>query len=310
MAIDPQFREAISRFRDAFSGLSARFDLSAAREALARTVAQLEGPAPALADVRPVLVPGGAGDRPGRLYTPLAAGTDAGPGLVYFHGGGFTLGGLDTHDGVCRRLAASSGVRVLSVAYRLAPEHAFPAGWEDARAALRSALSADNPWRIDPTRVAVGGDSAGANLAAGLAQALRAEPGLRYQLLLYPLLQLVQTDHARAKPFQGGPMADLALDQIKKVYLTDPALAHDPRVSPLFESNLVGLAPAYVLTAELDPLRAEGRAYVDRLRAAGVGVETADYARMPHGFLNLTAVFDTAHEALEKAGTALGRSLS
>ncbi len=295
------------------------------RDALAR----LEGPGPSLAEVRELAIPptgrplraahprdgdvaGREHDLTARVYTPFASGAPPAPLLVFFHGGGFVVGDLDTHDNLCRRLAAAARVRVASVAYRLAPEHRFPAAVDDAIAAFdwlagpgAAALG------VDPARVAVGGDSAGGNLAAVVAQQRRnpSGPTPAFQLLLYPWLQLVETNIKRLKALEGHVLSHAVLEKAREAYVgkgTDP---HHPLISPLMENDLNGMAPAVVITAGLDPLHNEGRAYADRLAAAGVGVAHRHYPRAPHGFMQATAVLESARQAVAEAGRLLSVAL-
>ncbi|MGD2134034.1 MAG: alpha/beta hydrolase [Maricaulaceae bacterium] len=290
----------------------------------------LEGPAPELVEVRDLTFPGAAGPLAARLYVPLGAGVPPGPGLIYYHGGGFVMGDLDTFDRCCRRLAASSHVRVLSATYRLAPEHKFPAAVEDALAAFDwAAGEGAEEIGFDPDRIAVGGDSAGGNLSAVIGQLRRkpgpapaaqsaadskrgAEPGSApaFMLSIYPLMQLVETNQERQKVLEGHMMSTAILDAVKKNYLgpdDDPA---DPRASPLFAKDHAGTPPTYMVTCGLDPLQHEAKAYADMLAAAGVPVERAHYPTMPHGFFQMTAVTDAAGEAIDAAGKALAKGLA
>lgn len=290
--------------------------------ALRRGLATVEGEPVDLAEVCGLRIPGAAGMLEARLYTPFAAGVAPAPGLVFFHGGGFVLCDLDTHDRLCRRLAAVSHVRILSVAYRLAPQNRFPAAVDDALAAFDWAAGPGaEAIGFDPERVAVGGDSAGGNLAAVVAQARRRgasqapscqAPSCQapaFQLLLYPLLQLVENGGRRQRLLEGHALSAAILEGVRGNYLPpgqDPA---DPRVSPLFADDLGGLCPAYVVTAGLDPLHHEGRAYVERLAASGVRVAHEHYPTVPHGFLQLAAVLGMAVDAIERAGAALAADL-
>ncbi len=273
-----------------------------------------------LAEVRPVQIPvdpdapeipdapkAGAGARAwraGRLYVPLGAGVGPGPGLVFFHGGGFVIGDLDSHDGLCRRFAAASHMRVLAVDYRLAPTYRFPAAYDDALAAFdwvrgpgAAALS------MDPARLAVGGDSAGGNLAAGVSQARRGD--VAAQLLLYPWLQLVETNASRLKLLEGHMLATGVIEAARASYLPHVRDAHDVRASPLLAEDLAGVAPAYVVTCGLDPLNPEGRAYVERLRASGVHADLVHCERMPHGFMQYPGVFKNAEDEIHAAARAM-----
>jgi acetyl esterase len=231
-----------------------------------------------------------AGAIPLRLYVPPAAPTP-GPLLVYFHGGGWVQGSIATHDAGCRLLAHLSGVRVLSVDYRLAPEHPYPAAADDAVAAY--AWAADHADRLgaDPARLAVGGDSAGGNLAAVVALAARDDerlPDAVFQLLLYPVTDVAAKTESYARFCDGYLLTESGMDWFISKYLPDPARRTEPRASPLRAPVLSGLPPAYVATCIPDVLRDEGEAYAARLREAGVAVATQRHDQV-HGFFNTTA---------------------
>jgi acetyl esterase len=249
------------------------------------------------------------GDRPGRLYVPTEA-TTPGPLLVFFHGGGWVYGDLDSHDPPCRFLAERSGVRLLSVDYRLAPEHPFPAAYDDAVAAYSWVVENAASLGADVTRLAVGGDSAGGNLAAVTAiEAARAELPLAFQLLVYPGTDV--TRHTESRRLFGHDLylteefMDRALDQ----YLPDPADRSDPRVSPLLADVPAGLAPAYVATAGFDPIRDQGEAYARRLSDAGVEVELRRFPDQIHGFLNVVGVGRSARAASAEVAARLAVGL-
>jgi acetyl esterase len=251
-------------------------------------------------------VPGPAGEIPVRTYR--QGGDEPKPVIVYYHGGGWVIGSLDTHDGVCRALVDALDALVLSVDYRLAPEHRFPAAIDDAFAALQWVAAHAGELGGDPGRVAIAGDSAGGNIAAVVAQMARdaGGPALCFQLLIYPV-----TDHE----FESSSMCDnaegylLTRDDMRWFYghyLEDPGLGRHPRVSPLQATDLSGLAPACVITAEFDPLRDQGMAYADKLRAAGVPVEARVYDGMFHGFFSMIEWIDAGKIAFDDAVTALG----
>lgn len=255
-------------------------------------------------------IPGPGGSILLRVYTPVGL-TDAQtlPGLMFFHGGGFVIGDLETHDDLCRALANGSGCRVVSVDYRLAPEHPFPAAVEDCWAATQYVAAHAAEFGIDPARLAVGGDSAGGNLAAVAAQlAKRANgPALRYQLLIYPVTQLgapVETRSMRENA-KGYFLEKEGMDWFTRLYCQEAAHRSDPRLSPLLCADLSGLPPAYLITAGFDPLRDEGRDYADKLDAAGVEVTYVNYPGMVHGFFSMRSLIPKAREAVSAAAAAL-----
>ncbi|WP_431975073.1 alpha/beta hydrolase [Micromonospora haikouensis] len=266
--------------------------------------------------VRDTVVPGPAGDLPVRVHRP--AGDGPLPTLVYFFGGGWTLGSVDTADGICRRLANATGCQVVTVGYRLAPEHPFPAAVHDCHAAVAWLAAHADEFGADPDRLAVGGDSAGGNLAAAVTLLARdgGGPALAAQLLVYP-----NTDQReRAEPVgpadaaesaePGGGQDPLLFNRhsvawYRGHYLPEPADAANPLASPLLAEDLTGLPPALVITAEYDPLREEGERYADRLRAAGVPVELARYPGMIHGFFAMPGAFDAGRHAQDRAAAFL-----
>lgn len=260
--------------------------------------------------VRELSIPGPEGtDLRIRIHEP-APGTGR-AALVYFFGGGWTLGNLDTCDGICRALANAAGCVTISVGYRLAPEHPFPAAVEDCHAAVRWVAGNAAELGIDPDRLAVGGDSAGGNLAAAVTLLARESgPPLRHQLLVYP-----NTDYAadtRSLRTQDDPL----LFNRRSVawywghYLTDPADGAHPLASPLRAGSLAGLPAATVLTAEFDPLRDEGERYAERLREDGVPVEARRYAGMPHGFFAMPGVYTLGREAQAYAAARLAAAFT
>lgn len=295
------------------SGMAALFSearsAAALRDALAKARDLVEAPPPPVERVATVDIAGGAGPIPARVYVPFGASEETpGPGLIFYHGGGFVIGSLEAYDPLCQRLAAASGVRVCSIEYRLAPEHPFPAAVEDALASFDAARAgALVSFGFDPARLAVGGDSAGGNLAAIVAQERR--DSVVFQLLLYPLLQLVEVRKPRPR-WQDGPLLSTAtLEGIVKRYLRD-ADPSDPRISPLLADDLRGLAPCWMLAAELDPLLAEGEAYAAKLAAWGVPVERKVWLGLPHGFLNLSRILPQTIAAIEGAAKALAAGVA
>lgn len=268
----------------------------------------LARPAAVPGTVEEVGVEGADGLLPARLYRPADAGDGAGAGLVFFHGGGLVAGSLDTHDGLCRRLAAESGARLVAVAYRRAPEHRFPAAVEDAVAATRSVAAGAARFGIDPGRLGVGGDSAGGTLATLAAGAGRAS--LRVQLLLCPVLDLAARRPSRLAYGEGFMLDQSVMDRDLADYLGPGQDAADPRVSPIYRRDLAGLPAALIHTAECDPLRDEGRDYAAALAAAGVAVRHTDHAGMIHHFLGLEGVLPAARPALAAIGAELREALA
>ena len=257
-------------------------------------------------------VAGGGGALPARSYGPAGDRRGTLPGLVYFHGGGLVAGDLDTHDALCRWIAAGAGCRVVSVGYRLAPESPFPAAIEDACAATADVIERAADLGLDPVRIAVGGDSAGATLATVASRVITHRPGRRpaCQLLLCPVLDVEARTPSRAA-FGEGYLLDAAL-MMRDLADYAPGVANfdDPRLSPLRAADLSGMPPALIHTAEFDPLRDEGSAYAERLRAAGVAVQFRCHAGMIHHFYGLTGFIPAAAAALTEIAEGLGRALS
>jgi acetyl esterase len=245
-----------------------------------------------------------------RVYTPAGAGPF--PLVVFFHGSGFVLCSLDTHDGMCRNLCGGAGCVVVSVDYRLAPEAKFPAATEDCLAATRWAAAHAGEMNADPARIAVAGDSAGGNLAAVTALRLRDEggPALRGQLLLYPVTDY----HTPPTPSyqenaEGYGLTRATMEWFWDHYLSDPSQAADPHAAPARAATLAGLPPAFVMTAEYDPLRDEAEIYGRRLRDAGVPAEIVRVPGMNHGFLFWVGVVDAAAAPMAQACAWLRRVL-
>ncbi len=260
---------------------------------------------------RDCTAPGAEGPRRVRVYAPASVHDGTGPGLVWFHGGGFVVGTIESHDSVCRSLASESGVIVASVDYRLAPEHRFPGGVNDAMAATRWVLQEGPSIGIDPRRVAVGGDSAGGNLAALVALALRDEPlQPAFQLLVYPAMDLTRGQPSHRFFREGVLLPELTILWFREKYLPDSRLENDPRVSPLFANDLSRLPPALLMTAGFDPLRDEGHAYAERMRDAGVPVDYVCSEGSMHGFLHTAGVIRESARLLTAAADGLRRGLS
>jgi len=270
--------------------------------------ADLAGPEQPVHAVEDRRVPGPAGPIPIRVYRPSAAATL--PGLIYFHGGGFVLGGLDSADRPCRLLANASGCVVVSVDYRLAPEHPFPAAVDDAYAATRYVAEHAKAFGIDSSRLAVGGESSGGNLATVTALKARDSggPGLVFQLLIYPHVDFTDARPSMQEFGEGHFLTRVVLEYFAGHYFATPADRRHPHASPL-ASRLDRLPPAFIITAECDPLRDQGEAYAHALRQAGGAVTLKRYAGMIHPFFSLGGIIDGGQKAVADAGAAIRRAM-
>ena len=280
-----------------------------ARESMRARTAGL-GPVEEVARVADYGVPVAGGEIGVRVYGPAGAG--ARPAVVFYHGGGWVIGDLYTHDGICRSLTNAAGCVVASVDYRLAPEFKYPVAAEDSYAALRWVVENAAALGIDPRRVAVAGDSAGGNLATvvSLMARDRGGPPLAYQVLIYPV-----TDHRFDTPSYeenatGYVLTAAGMRWFWRQYLAREEQGGEPHASPLRAPSLAGLPPALVLTAECDPLRDEGEAYGARLRDAGVPVTVTRYPGIFHGFFRMTRLLDQSRAALDEVAGALGKAFA
>ncbi|MFQ5513208.1 MAG: alpha/beta hydrolase [Myxococcota bacterium] len=307
MPLDPQARDILAKL-----GLDRNVDLDAPDPDTLRhgyeALAALQ-PVEPIAACEDLKIAGPGGELPLRIYRPEPNARR--PAVLYFHGGGWVTGSIATHDGTCRKLANATGCTVVSVGYRLAPEARFPAAPEDCYAALCWVAAQGDSLGIDPTRLAVAGDSAGGNLAAvvPLIARERGGPILRHQLLIYPI-----TDHDFETPSYRENASGFLLSRELMIwfwdrYLTEPAQATHPWASPLRERDLAGLPRATVITAELDPLRDEGETYASRLQRAGVPTQQTRYDGMFHGFFSMSDGLDAGRRALAEASDRLRRDL-
>jgi acetyl esterase len=266
-----------------------------------------------MAEVRNLEMPGPAGPIRARFYVPPLPAPDAtAPLLVYYHGGGWVIGDLDMYDDLCRLMAAASGAKVLSVDYRLAPEHPFPQPLEDAFAAFEWAAANAESLGADPARIGVGGDSAGGNMAAVVSQMAVAGGGARpaMQLLFYPVTDSAEDTRSRLLFAEGFILTKADMDAFEASYLPPGADASDQRISILKCPDLAGLPTAYVATAGFDPLRDEGEAYALAMRDCGVRVALRRHSGLIHSFVNQTAVSRTALAAVLEACGALRLGLA
>jgi acetyl esterase len=255
-------------------------------------------------EVTDLTVPGPGGDLPLRLYRPSSQRPL--PVLLYLFGGGWVLGTIDTADGVSRSLANATGALVAVPGYRLAPEHPFPAAADDCYAALRWVAAHAAGIGADPARIAVGGDSAGGNLAAGLALRARAQgPALAGQLLVYPNTDQLADDESMRAADDPYLFNRHSVAWYRQHYLAGPGDAASPLASPLRAESLAGLPPALVITAEYDPLRDQGEAYAGRLADAGVPAELSRYPGMTHGFFTMAGTVDASRAAMAQAAGQL-----
>ncbi|HUE29729.1 MAG TPA: alpha/beta hydrolase [Verrucomicrobiae bacterium] len=304
MPLDPEAKmllEQLTAVVRPFDELS----VAEARAAIA-TLSAAAGEGEAVARVENRTVPGPRGEIPVRVYTP--DGRAPFPMLVYFHGGGWVIGSLETHDGLCRHLANAAGAVVVSVDYRLAPEHPFPASGEDAYAATRWVAANAAAVGGDPKRVAVGGDSAGGNLAAvvSLMARDRGGPPLSFQLLVYPVTDAPSANTASYREnAEGYFLTAKTMHWFWNHYCGKSPALSDPYLCPLRARDLKRLPPALVVTAEFDPLRDEGEAYAARLRETGVPVTSKRYPGMIHGFFGMGALLTQARTATKEAASAL-----
>ncbi|MDA9412015.1 alpha/beta hydrolase [Bradyrhizobium sp. CCBAU 45384] len=264
---------------------------------------------PELARVAPLSIPAPHGAIPARIYVPKQPRLKDGlaPALVFFHGGGWVIGDLDSHDVVCRQLADAGALIVIAIDYRRAPDHKFPAATDDAIAATRWVAANARELGIDPARLSIGGDSAGGNLAAVVALAARDGDGpkLAGQVLIYPAVDFAMTHGSHSEPETSVLLTHAVVRWFRDHYLNGAADIHDWRASPARATTLIGLPPAYVLTAGADPPRDEGEEYAARLKQVGVPVTTKHYPGQFHGFFTMGKLLQQANVAVSEIGAWL-----
>jgi acetyl esterase len=257
-------------------------------------------------------LPGPGGPLPYRMFMPVEPVPEPAPGLVFFHGGGWVFGDLDTHDAMCRSLAHACGCRVIAIGYRLAPEHTFPAAVEDSYAATVWVAQHAHALGLDRRRIAVGGDSAGGNLAAVVCQRAKdiGDLELALQVLFCPVLDLSRETPSRRAYARGYFLDRATIHWTLQHYLANGVGPEDPRISPLRAADLRGLPPTHIHTAEFDPLRDEGKDYADRLMRAGVAVRYTCHDGMIHNFYGMAGVIPYGRTAMTAAGAAIRQALA
>ncbi len=307
--------QAAKRFLDRLAAMNPPSALSlsvAERRTALQHMLEFAGVSPPIGALEDLLLPGPAGQLQIRLYTPAGAFTGLLPGLVYFHGGGLIAGNLDSHDGICRSLCQASGCRVLAVDYRLAPEHRFPAAVNDGVEATTFIAAHAARYGVDPTRLGVCGDSAGATLAAVVAQRLAMEgsSALALQVLICPILDLSAKTASRHIFSAGYLIDESTLENDLKHYLNSDTEAADPRVSPLRALSVAGLPPACIHTAEFDPVRDEGRLYGERLMQSGVPTRYTCHPGMIHLYYGMGKLLPYAATAWTLIGSDIRTMLA
>ena len=311
MALDPQAKALLDGMAANPAPKISDLPVEAGREMYRQMAAQLDPVDTPIGRTEDLSFEGPGGTVAVRVYTPVAAGSGALPAIIYFHGGGWVIGDLETHDALCRTLANETGAKVIAVDYRLAPEHPYPAAVEDCYAAVRWVEQQASALGIDANRLAVAGDSAGGNLSAVVCQkALREKgPQLCFQLLIYPVTDAAADTESRRLFGSGYFLETDTMNWFYDKYVPNPGDRTQPDVSPAQAPSLKGLPPALVITAGFDILRDEGAAYARALQAAGVAARHVDYEGMVHGFFNMQGVLDVAKTAVRDAAAALRDAL-
>lgn len=309
MPIDPLAKRLLTMMAAATPAERSRPSVEARRQSLAKLMQFARAEAPEVARSDGTL-PGPGGEVAYRLYTPVAAKAPA-PGFVFFHGGGLVAGSIETHDRIAAALAHASGCRLVSVEYRLAPEYKFPAAVDDAIAATEWVARQAPSLGIDAERLVVGGDSAGATLAAIVCQEAAQSAGLSVvaQCLICPVMDFEETSPSRAALAENHLIDRLTIEADLADYLPEGVDAGDPRISPLRTTRLAGLPPAIIHTAEFDPMRDEGNAYARKLLAAGVAVEHVCHDGMVHNFHAMGAILPQAQLVISQIGEQIRRAV-
>ncbi|HEY1942416.1 MAG TPA: alpha/beta hydrolase [Roseiarcus sp.] len=304
MALDRRARRFLDFLAASARGRDGAPSLDDLRRASA-DLAAFAGPASPV-ERRDERVGDGEGGLALRIYSPLGSSGAPLPALVYFHGGGWVSGSLETHDPICAALAARGGCRIVSASYRLAPELRFPAALDDALAAVRAVRANPGRFGVDPLRLGVGGDSAGANLAVAAARALRGgEPPLALQLLLCPVMEPLGRTPSRSEFASGYLIEEATMRRYWDHYRVDGLAPDDLRVAPLRANDLAGMPSALIHTAEFDPLRDEGELYAQALAGHGVAAQLTRHVGMIHHFYGLGGVIPAAEAAVARIGEGL-----
>ncbi len=286
--------------------------LEESRAGLRALAAKFDDPCPALVRKSDIMLPGADGPRPARLYDAVTSSDDeARPTLLYLHGGGWVQGDLDTHDGLCGKMAVWAGIRVISYDYRLAPEHKFPAGLDDALACYHALVETPENWGVDAARIAIGGDSAGANLTAAMMHDLQEQGGRMPagQVLIYPAVDTRMSSPSMKSLRDAYVLPVERINWYLDLYLPEDQDRNDPRVAPVFSGRLAGQPEALIVVAGHDPLWDEGRTYGNMLREAGVKAQVIEFPGQVHAFVSITSVVPQGNEALRKVAGWLAEKI-
>ncbi|MGG1678092.1 alpha/beta hydrolase [Neobacillus sp. NRS-1170] len=308
MSLDPQTKLVLDQLAAAGAPPMETLTPEQARQAFLLPQAELEE----VGKIEDRTIPGPVTDIPVRVYYPKESQTNY-PALVFYHGGGWVIGNIETHDNVCRALTNLANCVTISVDYRLAPEHKFPAAVEDSYAAVQYVFENAEAFQVDRSRIAVGGDSAGGNLAAVVANLAKDnnQPAICFQLLIYPSTNVGgEPTVSMRENAEGYFLTKGTMEWFRACYLNSEEDKHNPLLSPILYEDFKDLPPALVITAEFDPLRDEGEEYAKKLGEAGVEVECVRYDGTIHGFVSMAAVIEQGKRALEKSGSTLKKAFN